>query len=68
VCAATAALGAPTGVSQAVAFIVVVGMGLASLRWDLQTPLPTDLGQKLTPRRQQSDQQASQDSTEDRPQ
>ncbi len=66
--AAAAARGAPTGVSQAATFIVVVAMRLASLRWGLQTPLPTDLGQKLTPRRHQGDQQASQDSTEDKPQ
>jgi uncharacterized membrane protein YeiH len=66
--AATAALGTPTGVSQAAAFIVVVAMRLASLRWGLQTPLPTDLGQKLTPRRRQGDQQAPPDSTEGKPQ
>jgi uncharacterized membrane protein YeiH len=31
--AATAALGAPTRVSQAIAFTVVVGMRMASLHW-----------------------------------
>jgi hypothetical protein len=61
-------LGAPTGASQAATFIVVVAMRLASLRWGLQTPLPADLGQKLTPRRHQGDQQAAQASTEDKPQ
>jgi hypothetical protein len=66
--AAAAALGAPTGVSQTAAFIVVVAMRLASLRWGLQTPLPTDLGQKLTPKRHQGDQQTPQDSGEDKPQ
>lgn len=64
---AAAALGAPTGVSQAAAFIVVVAMRLASLRWGLQTPLPTDLGQKFTPRRQQADEQAPQNTAEDKP-
>lgn len=49
--AATIALGAPTGASQAAALIVVVAMRLASLRWGLQTPLPADLSRRLTPRR-----------------
>ena len=65
--ATAAALGAPTGVSQAATFSVVVAMRLASLRWGLQTPLPADLGQKLAPRRHQGDQQAAQDGTEDKP-
>jgi hypothetical protein len=50
------------------AFIVVVAMRLASLRWGLETPMPADLGQKLTPGRHQGDQQAPQGSTEDKPQ
>ena len=35
------------GVSQAVAFLVVVAMRLSSLRWDLQTPFPPDVAQRL---------------------
>lgn len=65
--AAATALDAPTGVSQAAAFIVVVAMRLASLRWGLQTPLPTDLGQKFTPGRHQGNEEASQNATEDKP-
>ena len=53
--AATAALGAPTGVSQATAFAVVVGMRLAALRWGLQNPLPAEVGQKLAPRGRRDD-------------
>jgi uncharacterized membrane protein YeiH len=49
--AATAALGAPTGVSQATRFAVVVAMRLASLRWGLQNPQPADLGERLAPGR-----------------
>lgn len=49
--AATAALDAPAGVSQAVAFVVVVAMRLAALRWGLRTPLPDEVGRKLTLRR-----------------
>lgn len=48
--AATAALDAPTGVSQATAFAVVVGMRLAALRWGLRNPLPAEVGHKLAPR------------------
>jgi uncharacterized membrane protein YeiH len=48
--AVTAVLDAPTGVSQAVAFAVVVAMRLAALRWGLQTPLPGEVSQKLSPR------------------
>lgn len=47
---ASAALGAATGVSQAVAFAVVVGMRLAALRWGLHTPVPADLGHQSTSR------------------
>lgn len=65
--AVAAALGAATGICQAAAFIVVVVMRLASLRWGLQTPLPADLSQKLTPRRHQDDQQAPQNTAEDKP-
>ena len=66
--AGTAALGAPTGVSQAVSFTVVVAMRLASLRWGLQTPLPADLGQKLTPRRRQGDEDPHPPTDESNPQ
>lgn len=65
---AAAALGAPTGVSQVAGFLVVVAMRLAALRWGLQTPLPADLGQKLTPRRRQDDEDPPQNSTEDKSQ
>jgi uncharacterized membrane protein YeiH len=65
--ATAAALGAPTGVSQVTAFIVAVTMRLASLRWGLQTPLPADLGQKLTPKRQ-GDEDPPRNSGEDEPQ
>lgn len=51
--AVAAAADAPTGVRQAVAFLLVVMMRLAALRWGLQTPLPADVGRKLTPRRAQ---------------
>jgi uncharacterized membrane protein YeiH len=62
-----AALGAPTGVTQAAAFVVAVTMRLASLRWGLQTPLPADLGQKLAPRRP-GDEDPPRNSGEDKPQ
>jgi uncharacterized membrane protein YeiH len=51
---------APTGVSQAIAFLLVVMMRLAALRWGLQTPLPADVGQKLTARRAQGDEDSHQ--------
>jgi uncharacterized membrane protein YeiH len=66
--ALAAALGAPTGISQAAAFIVVVAMGLAALRWGLQTPLPADLGQKLTPKSRQADKEPPSTGAEDNPQ
>lgn len=66
--AAAAALGAPTGLSQVAGFLVVVAMRLASLRWGLQTPLPVDLGQKLTPRRRQGNEDPPQNTTEDKSQ
>lgn len=62
-----AALGAPAGVSQAVAFTMVVAMRLGSLRWGLQTPLPADLGRKLTPGRRRDRKDPPQDSAEDKP-
>jgi uncharacterized membrane protein YeiH len=66
--AAAAALGAPIGVSQAAAFIVVATMRLAALRWGLQTPVPADLGQKLAPRRHQGDEGPPQGGAGDTPQ
>jgi uncharacterized membrane protein YeiH len=63
--AAAVALGAPAGLSQLVGFLVVVTMRLASLRWGLQTPLPADLGQKLTPRRRRGNEDPPQKTTED---
>jgi uncharacterized membrane protein YeiH len=59
---------APTGVSQAIAFLLVVMMRLAALRWGLQTPLPADVGQKLTARRAQGDEDSDrrEDGTEPR--
>jgi uncharacterized membrane protein YeiH len=48
---ATDPLHAPVGVSQAAAFLVVVAMRLSSLRWDLQTPFPPDVAQRLIARR-----------------
>ena len=42
------ALHVDVGVSQAVGFLVVVAMRLSSLRWDLQTPFPPDVAQRLT--------------------
>jgi hypothetical protein len=53
---------------QAAIFIVVVAMRLVSLRWGLQTPLPADLGQRLTPRRHQGDKDPPQATAEDKPQ
>jgi uncharacterized membrane protein YeiH len=46
------ALHVSIAVSQAVAFLVVVAMRLSSLRWDLQTPFPPDVAQRLARRRQ----------------
>lgn len=54
--AVAAAGDAPTGVSQAIAFLLVVMMRLAALRWGLQTPVPAEVGQKFTPRRAQGDE------------
>jgi len=62
---ATAALGAPTGVSQAAGFAVVVAMRLAAVRWGLQTPLPADVSRKLTPRANRDDKDTPQSSGED---
>ena len=45
------ALHVDIAVSQAVAFLVVVAMRLSSLRWDLQTPFPPDVAQRLAHRR-----------------
>ena len=66
--AVAAAADAPTGVSQAIAFLLVVIMRLTALRWGLQTPLPADVGQKLTSRRTQGDEDSPQrqDGTEPR--
>ena len=66
--ALAAALDAPTGISQAAAFVVVVAMRLAALRWGLQTPLPADLGQKLTPKSRQADNEPPPTAAEDDPQ
>jgi uncharacterized membrane protein YeiH len=65
--AAAVALGAPAGLSQLVGFLVVVAMRLASLRWGLQTPLPADLGQKLSPRRRQGNEDPPRKATGDKP-
>ncbi|TVZ01830.1 hypothetical protein EAS64_30770 [Trebonia kvetii] len=46
-------------VSQAVGFLVVVAMRLASLRWDLQTPFPPDVPQRLNALRRQKGGPAS---------
>jgi uncharacterized membrane protein YeiH len=66
--AVAAAADAPTGVSQAIAFLLVVIMRLTALRWGLHTPLPADVGQKLTSRRTQGDEDSPQrqDGTEPR--
>jgi uncharacterized membrane protein YeiH len=63
-----AAADAPTGVSQAIAFLLVVMMRLAALRWGLQTPLPADVSQKISSRRAQGDEDGHQhqDGTEPR--
>src|SRR3984957_18904031 len=66
--AVAVAADAPTGVSQAVAFLLVFLMRLAALRWGLRTPLPADVGQKLTSRHAQGDEDSPQrqDGTEPR--
>jgi uncharacterized membrane protein YeiH len=66
--AAAVAADTPTGVSQAIGFLLVVMMRLAALRWGLRNPLPADVGQKLTSRRAQGDEdsQPRQDGTEPR--
>jgi uncharacterized membrane protein YeiH len=46
--AATAVLGARTGVSQAAGFAVVVAMRLAALCWGLQTPVPGEASHRRT--------------------
>jgi uncharacterized membrane protein YeiH len=66
--ALAAGLGAPTGINQAAAFVVVVAMRLGALRWGLQPPLPADLGQKLTPRSRQADNEPPPTGAEDDPQ
>ena len=48
------ALHVEIAVSQAVAFLVVVAMRLASLHWDLQTPFPPDVAQRLASRRRRN--------------
>jgi uncharacterized membrane protein YeiH len=58
--AVAAAAHAPTGVSQAVAFLLVVMMRLAALRWGLQNPAPADVGQKLKSRRPHGDEDSPQ--------
>ena len=58
--AAAAAADTPTGVSQAIGFLLVVMMRLAALRWGLRNPLPADVGQKLTSRRAQGDEDSQQ--------
>jgi uncharacterized membrane protein YeiH len=45
-------LHADIAVSQAVGFLVVVAMRLASLHWNLQTPFPPDVAQRIARRRQ----------------
>jgi short subunit fatty acids transporter len=58
--ALSAALDAPTGVSQAAAFATVVGLRLAALRWGLQTPVPADVARKLQSRHREDDQDTPQ--------
>lgn len=58
--AVSAALGAATGICQAVAFAVVVGMRLAALRWGLHTPVSADVGQRITSRRRQDEKDTPQ--------
>lgn len=52
------ALHVDIALSQAVAFLVVVAMRLSSLRWDLQTPFPPDVAQRLTSLRRRSGEPA----------
>jgi uncharacterized membrane protein YeiH len=52
--AGTAGAGAPSGISQAAAFAVVVAMRLAAQRWGLQAPVPADPARKLARRRSQA--------------
>jgi uncharacterized membrane protein YeiH len=59
------ALNVDIGVSQAVGFLVVVAMRLSSLRWDLQTPFPPDLVQRLTSRKRRPGPSSGDDSTGD---
>lgn len=61
------ALHVDIGVSQAVGFFVVVAMRLSSLRWDLQTPFPPDVAQRITSRKRPSDPSSSDDSPDDSP-
>jgi uncharacterized membrane protein YeiH len=53
------ALHVDIGLSQAVAFLVVVAMRLSSLRWDLQTPFPPDVAQRLNSLRRRGGEPAS---------
>lgn len=62
-----AALNAPTGVCQAAAFAVVVGMRLAALRWGLHAPAPADVGHKFTTRSRQEDQDTPQPRPDNKP-
>jgi uncharacterized membrane protein YeiH len=59
------ALNVDIGVSQAVGFLVVVAMRLSSLRWDLQTPFPPDVAQRLNRRRRRPDPSSDDGSTGD---
>lgn len=73
--AAAAALGAPSGIREALAFAVVVVMRLAAVRWGLETPLPADLSKNVTTsvarkigtgRRRRADHDGSRDTTTER--
>jgi uncharacterized membrane protein YeiH len=44
--------------SQVAAFLVVVAMRLSSLHWDLQTPFPPDVAQRLASRRRRGGEPA----------
>ncbi|HEY3881571.1 MAG TPA: TRIC cation channel family protein [Trebonia sp.] len=46
----TAEVHSPDWVSRLAAFVVVVGMRLASAHWGLQTPAVPDVGEKIAPR------------------
>jgi uncharacterized membrane protein YeiH len=65
--AVSAAAGAATGVSQAVAFTVAVGMRLAALRWGLQTPVSADVSHKLIRRRGRDGDDNSHAPADDKP-